>query len=159
MEGKLLRPTFWHASVTIILDLLLALFPRQKNKIEVVCEEKWMQLQVRVQCFCVPLMAEVSVRGLANLIPGQRLWVTHTSGMKLGGKWSHSIHTARQTCCISCSFASHKHTHRRYFVPKKCMLVKCNKNPHIRLAHTQTGVSLTQAEPTKDFWGKSQKRE
>ena len=73
------------------------LLGQQKQTKKGVCEEKLKQPGVRVQRGCSPLMAELRIRWLANLIPVlQRLWVTHTKHKKRDGKESQS-HTHTHT--------------------------------------------------------------
>lgn len=101
MEGSA-RSTwpFWLDSVTIISDARLFFFcSDNKNKLKKgVCEEKLKQPGVRVQRGCSPLMAELRIRRLANLIPVlQRLWVTHTKHKKTRWQTKSSAHTHTHT--------------------------------------------------------------
>lgn len=120
MEGSA-RSTwpFWLDSVTIISDARLFFFcSDNKNKLKKgVCEEKLKQPGVRVQRGCSPLMAELRIRRLANLIPVlQRLWVTHTKHKKTRWQTKSSTHTHRWTDVMYFLLfrSSQTHTNRLY---------------------------------------------
>lgn len=132
MEGSA-RSTwpFWLDSVTIISDARLFFFcSDNKNKLKKgVCEEKLKQPGVRVQRGCSPLMAELRIRRLANLIPVlQRLWVTHTKHKKTSWQTKSSAHTHthtyRWTDSVFLVISLLTNTHKQAVCLKKYILVQ-----------------------------------